>query len=785
MVVALVYAFLAGLHTVFDFDMGWHLATGRYVVQHHAIPSTDILSYTSPGALWLYPPFAGVLLYGVSSVWGYAGLSWFCALMLVLTVACILRRPSQPGSGITAALAIIAVPVLATRATPRADLFTTFFFSIFLVEIWDFHRRFVSVFAAESGQREYGAQGPRVAQSRAGKRLWILPLVMLLWVNCHPGFIAGIGIVAAYLLIEAMEWPFSMRRPAALQRIRMAWAPLTATIAVTLLNPYGPKIFKASLLLLGYGQPSVPNSGITIVEESGVPMSLQSLAQALDWRNPASGFWWLALVAVVSIVVALWKRQFGPALLIAVALYAPVHWQRYQGLFSIVVVVVSSTILSALFIGLGQQSAQNRHARRRRADTQIAANSSPSMRLLGLLAAGALCLLAGVRVGDLVSNRYYVESTLAEQFGVGESWWYPERAAAFIQREHLPGNVFQLYSLGGFTAWRLGPTYADFVDGRGVSPAVLIEQQELLATSPDSEVWEAEADRRKINILFFSLDRFAGLGTPDLMSLCESRLWRPVYMDDVSMVLLRNRPENRPWIERHELSCQTHDFGAPPPGSRVAQLNFYANVGTILCYLGRNAEAKEALDRAETAFSGDASVHIALGYLYEANQQLGDAEREYKTALSIKRDWPGAWDALGHFYAAHHRYAEARQDFETAAQLTTIAPYNHYLLLARIDLALQQPEKALEDLNRAERSNPFWRGREDLDRNFFAQIAEGRAQAYQQLGDWQRAIAYQTEATERTPQAAQRWQALASLYRISGQDQLAEHALQQAQNLSK
>ena len=124
-------------------------------------------------------------------------------------------------------------------------------------------------------------------------------------------------------------------------------------------------------------------------------------------------------------------------------------------------------------------------------------------------------------------------------------------------------------SLDGFTAWRLGPTYADFVDGRGVSPAVLIEQQELLASNPDSEVWEA--DRRKINILFFSLDRFAGLGTPDLMSLCESHLWRPVYRDDVSMVLLRNRPENRPWIERHELSCQTHDFGAPPPGSRVAQ----------------------------------------------------------------------------------------------------------------------------------------------------------------------------------------------------------------------
>lgn len=50
MAVALLYAFLGGFHTVFDFDIGWHLATGRYVLQHHAIPSTDVLSYTSAGA---------------------------------------------------------------------------------------------------------------------------------------------------------------------------------------------------------------------------------------------------------------------------------------------------------------------------------------------------------------------------------------------------------------------------------------------------------------------------------------------------------------------------------------------------------------------------------------------------------------------------------------------------------------------------------------------------------------------------------------------------------------
>jgi len=61
--IALAYAFLAGLHTVADFDLGWQLATGRYILQHHLIPSTEVFSYTAHGNPWLYPPFSGVIFY--------------------------------------------------------------------------------------------------------------------------------------------------------------------------------------------------------------------------------------------------------------------------------------------------------------------------------------------------------------------------------------------------------------------------------------------------------------------------------------------------------------------------------------------------------------------------------------------------------------------------------------------------------------------------------------------------------------------------------------------------
>ena len=61
--VVLVYAFLAGLRTVSDFDLGWQLATGRWVAHHHSVASVDVFSYTAHGETWVYPVGSGLLFY--------------------------------------------------------------------------------------------------------------------------------------------------------------------------------------------------------------------------------------------------------------------------------------------------------------------------------------------------------------------------------------------------------------------------------------------------------------------------------------------------------------------------------------------------------------------------------------------------------------------------------------------------------------------------------------------------------------------------------------------------
>src|SRR5262249_10498789 len=46
-VIAIIYAFLAGLRTVHDYDLGWQLANSRWAVQHGHISSVDVITYTA------------------------------------------------------------------------------------------------------------------------------------------------------------------------------------------------------------------------------------------------------------------------------------------------------------------------------------------------------------------------------------------------------------------------------------------------------------------------------------------------------------------------------------------------------------------------------------------------------------------------------------------------------------------------------------------------------------------------------------------------------------------
>jgi tetratricopeptide (TPR) repeat protein len=503
--------------------------------------------------------------------------------------------------------------------------------------------------------------------------------------------------------------------------------------------------------------------------------------EAFNFRNPDSGYWWLVAAAIVAIILSLWRKQIGVAGLLAGATYFSLAHLRYQGMFVCLAVVVGGSVLSTRALPVIGGSVEPYPGRGRL--------GSLGWAQIALLS--GLSLLVGVRSADLITNRYYLASGQLSLFGPGVSWWFPERASAFLLRERLPGNVFNDYDVGGYLTWRIGPEYPDYVDGRAYpfGPAMLFHQNLLMQQAPDSPQWQTEADHYNINTIMISIARYGGLGKLILPQFCRSQTWRPVYLDEVAAIFVRNRPENAAWISRLQIDCASVPLpspsftGAGPWLQRSGDLyNAYANAGAILYILGRNAEALKNLQAANLIFPDDSNLHLTMAELFQANNVLDQAEQEFRNSVRL-RPTEMAWYALGRFYVGQKRFADAAQAFRHAAEFS-YHPAEQYLTLAEDYILMQQPELALKEFDHAVRLSPYAPNAAD-GAPFYSRVAMGRARAWviQSMAGVDHAVEFQKKAVELTPFDPSRWSQLAELYRMQGHADLAKQADQRASEL--
>jgi tetratricopeptide (TPR) repeat protein len=734
--VAIGYAFLAGLRTLTVTDLGWQLATARWIVQHHEIPSTDVFSYTAHGQPWVYPVGSGLLFYGAYLLGGYTLLSWIQAAACAGTVALLVWR----GSVVSAVLAILAVPMIATRTGTRADMFSVVLFAAFLVLLWQHH---------QSGRA----------------RLWLLPILIVAWVNLHLGFIAGLALMAAYVAVEASDMVWRERRQAAAEHLRSCWLWLIVTCVATLVNPWGWGIFAAV-----FRQTSAMDTlSLWTSEWGSASLNWTVMSLGFSLHNPTGAFYLMLLIAAVAVPVALLRKEIGAAALVSGAAVIAIRHIRFEALFGVVAVVVAGDVLASAFAELSHRRPVSVGW------TRYGTGLTIGVALLAVM-------LACLRSADLVSGRRYLASgDELGSFGAGLSWWFPERAAAFIERESLPGQIFNSYNDGGYFVWRLGAKYPDYIDGRTIPfGAKLIERNVILMRSPpDSSAWQQEAQDRGINVIFVPLGRSNGLHLfPVLRQFCASDAWRPVYLDEVSAVFVRRTPENDGLIARLQIQCATTPLPAVVPQTNSTEsFNRWANAAAVLHALGRGSEAFEATKRALAIFPDSAFVHFLRGNLLEEAGNFGEAEKEY--LVSVKLEPNGTtWSRLG---AIYHRQDRLKEEIDAWEHASELLPYPAIVLLplGYAELAAHRPQMALQAFDRAVAGLPPHGGNALL-----ADVAHGRAAAWEALGDLQHAVLLAEETVRLRPSNSEDWLMLANLYDQERRFEDGQRARERAAKLS-
>jgi len=738
---ALVFAFIAGLRTVGDPDLGWQMATGRWIAQHHHVFSTDVFSYTATGQPWIYPAGSALLFYWTYLLGGYTLLSWLGAVVCVASVALLLRR----GSAFTAGLAILAVMFLAERTTPRAEMFTVVLFAAYLSILWENFRT-----------------------GRAA--LWLLPVLMIAWVNLHLGFIAGLALIAGFAGIEVLEMLSSAtRRSAAIQRLRRAAPWFVATLAATLVNPWGWGIYRA---ILRQNRAMAEHSK-AIVEWANAQWSWSGSLPSFSQQPVQHTFTLLVLIALAGVVAAVLQRQWGASVLLLGAFYESLRHIRLAALAACIVVVVAGGILAAAIPKLRAWI--------------------PNARVRSILATAAAILLAAlaiVRSFEFLNSRIYLATDDLSTFGTGLGWWLPQGAADFILREKLPGKVFNTYNEGGYLVWKLGPEYQDYIDGRAIpfGPEALEREQALLATPLDSPQWQEVADRYGIRTLIIPFQR-TEIAFSQLQDLCYSNNWKPVYLDELAIVLVRNQPETQDVLSRTQINCAIAELPGGPLDTSARSFQRWVNTAQILFVLHRKAEALTAATHAVQIFPSSARLRQVRGDILYDSHRHEEAEQEWLAAIALSHGDPisdaAVWFRLGDLYEEQQRIPEATRALQQTVKLTPDPTTKSRTLvrLARLYLLAGQSQAALQALDEAARAVPADMQEAGNGRSFRFDVAQGRAAAWRAAGNIPKAISFAEEAVQLDPNAADAWSHLAKLYQRAGRVADARRAEEKAQSL--
>jgi len=286
---------------------------------------------------------------------------------------------------------------------------------------------------------------------------------------------------------------------------RGAWVgfdiALLATFAATLLNPFGFGIYGA--VRDQFVAPQLE----ALAEWQPVPIDWTTLSHIFSLGNAAGGIMLVTVTAVALAAVALYRRRLGAAVILIGAAAAAPHHVRFEALLGIVTAIVGGE-----FVPLPKR-----------------------------LAAGAAIALVGA---------YCVVVTPRPFLGL--SYEYPSGAVDFIAREHIPAQVLPT-RFGAYFVWRLWPEYRDYWDARTIpfGQDGMARLDYLTSHPPDAPGWQREVEHYDINgvlavrgPLGFRMNEF-----------CASDQWAPVYLDKVSAVFVRRRPENEDLIKRLRIDC--------------------------------------------------------------------------------------------------------------------------------------------------------------------------------------------------------------------------------------
>jgi len=457
--IAPLVVFFTLLSNIKNYDFLWHLFLGRYIFLHKTIPDINIFYYTpSPTYGYDHSWLAQVIFYGLYSSLGSTGVVLLnciigAGIFFILYRIMEKRNPNLLFNVIILSLVFGAMaPYLSSF---RPVIFTFLITSLFLLVLEKY-------------------------QEQKSNIIFILPFLMVAWVNLHPGFLVGIILISIFLFSNIKN-----------KRLLTLMIVLVLSIVAMLINPYFYKVYFFPFIFL---------------------KSFSTLKTIGEWSNysgqesPFLGI--LVLLCVISFIQK--RTDLKSFLLFAIFFVLGLETSRNISLFAIISVIIIRE--------LGNEKIPT--GKIKEFLNRFNLKSSPYQGILTVL----------LIIFVVISLSFFPFNKSRLQFNIDFSD-NPVRAVELIKTRMPDGNIFSYEGWSGYLLWQLYPSYKIFFDAKGgFGDKQIKDYRELMRPGID---WAEVTKAYDIKTILLPK------GKPLVSLLRESSEWNLVYSDTTSFLFLK------------------------------------------------------------------------------------------------------------------------------------------------------------------------------------------------------------------------------------------------------
>lgn len=337
----------------------------------------------------------------------------------------------------------------------------------------------------------------------------VLLVLQLVWVNLHIFFFFGI-LLAGVFLVDA----FINKR----ENVKQLAMLVGGLVLISLVNPHTYKGLLAPLTIF-------TEYGYMVAEN-------QTILFMLDrFGNPElKHFVFFAVISIAFVIIPFWKKFWKPlaAELMLVLVFGVLGAMAVRGipLFALFFIPLATGVLSHFLGELNFKTKQS------------------VQKVIPVVVIGFSLLFVGLKGTYASSRKGYEKLGLIP--GI-------ESCGKFLRKQQIPGKMFNNYDFGSYLVFHLHDQEKVFVDNRPEAYSVAFFDSIYKPMQEDDAIWKAKSLEYGINsIVFYRLDN-TPWAQPFLIRRTQDPDWVAIYVDEVSLVLVRNSPINEPWIKQFAL----------------------------------------------------------------------------------------------------------------------------------------------------------------------------------------------------------------------------------------